>query len=245
MAGCESGAFTGRDSALYYCIGCPGNKPVLADYKRLGMMRGKTMEVSWDNADATGDMSAEHTKETLVTYKNVTFSGDGVSRKEAVYNQKEVKRHAYNPSDATNGQPYIWLKFITPIDVTEGCFTITSWSDESPHDDVATWSTECSSTGVVEVRDRTEVIVITTQPQNQTLTVGDKLTLSVIAKSSDNSALTYQWKKDGTAITDATSATYTKASAVTADAGTYTVSISSASAGTVTSNGAVVTVAAA
>lgn len=243
MAGCDSGAFTGRDSALYYCIGCPGNKPVLADYKRLGMMRGKTMEVSWDNADATGDMSAEHTKETLVTYKNVTFSGDGVSRKEAVYNQKEVKRHAYNPSDTTNGQPYIWLKFITPNDVTEGCFTITSWSDEAPHDDVATWSTECSSTGVVEVRDRTEVIVITTQPQNQTLEVGDTLNLSVVAKASDNSALTYQWKKDGTAITDATSSTYTKTDVATTDAGTYTVSISSASAGTLTSTGAVVAVA--
>ncbi|EEJ5117654.1 hypothetical protein CG651_001195 [Salmonella enterica] len=242
MAGCESGAFTGRDSALYYCIGCPGNQPTLADYKRLGMMRGKTMEVSWDNADATGDMSAANTKETLVTYKNVTFSGDGVSRKEAVYNQKAVKQHAYNPSDTTNNQPYIWLKFITPIDVTEGCFTITSWSDEAPHDDVATWSTECSSTGIVSVRDRTEVIVITTQPSGQTLAVGDTLNLSVVARSSDNSAMTYQWKKDGESISGATSATYTKTDVATTDAGAYTVSISSASAGTTTSNEAAVTI---
>ena len=56
-------------------------------------------------------------------------------------------------------------------------------------------SVEASSAGQVDVRDVGATITITTQPQNRTLTVGDTLNLSVAATVSDNSALTYQWKK--------------------------------------------------
>lgn len=77
---------------------------------------------------------------------------------------------------------------------------VTSWEDEAPYDDVATWSIEASSAGQVDVRDVGAVITITTQPQNRTLTVGDALNLSVAANVSDSSSLTYQWKKGGTDI---------------------------------------------
>ena len=119
---------------------------------------------------------------------------------------------------------------------------VTSWEDEAPHDDVATWSIEASSAGQVDVRDVGAVITITTQPQNRTLTVGDALNLSVAATVSDASALTYQWKRDGEDISGATSATYTKASAVVGDAGSYTCQISSTTAGSVTSGSATVIV---
>ncbi len=78
---CEAGAFTGRDVVVYYAIGCPESQPANGDYKRLGMMRGKTVSAEWDTADATADMSAAYTQENLVTYKNISFSGDGVTRK--------------------------------------------------------------------------------------------------------------------------------------------------------------------
>ncbi len=41
------------------------------------------------------------------------------------------------------------------------------------------------------------------------VTVGDEVTLSVVATSSDGGTLTYQWYKDDEAISDATSASYT------------------------------------
>ncbi|RYA93135.1 immunoglobulin domain-containing protein, partial [Enterobacter cloacae complex sp. 742-ADZ3-9B] len=127
-------------------------------------------------------------------------------------------------------------------DITEGPFMVTSWGDEAPHDDVATWSVEASSAGQVDVRDVGAVITITTQPQNRTLTVGDALNLSVAATVSDGSTLAYQWQKNGSDISGATSATYTKASVIAGDAGSYTCQVSSTTAGTVTSGTATVVV---
>src|SRR5690606_29456343 len=103
------------DVVVYFAIGCPEVQPTLSQYKRLGMMRGKTTGVEWETADATADQSAAYTQENLVTYKNVSFSGDGVSRKEAIYGQKEMKRHVYNPPGETSNQPYVWLKIISPF----------------------------------------------------------------------------------------------------------------------------------
>ncbi|WP_150324710.1 phage tail tube protein [Enterobacter hormaechei] len=239
---CEAGAFTGRDVVVYYAISCPEVQPSNGDYTRLGMMRGKTTGAEWETADATADMSAAFTQENLVTYKNISFSGDGVTRKEDVYAQNALKRHVYNPPAETSNQPYVWLKIISPNDITEGPFMVTSWQDEAPHDDVATWSIEASSAGSVDVRDVGAVITITAQPQNRTLTVGDALNLSVSATVSDGSVLTYQWKHDGEDISGATSSTYTKASVTGDDAGAYTCQITSTTAGSLTSGAATVIV---
>ncbi|HEM8686493.1 TPA: immunoglobulin domain-containing protein [Citrobacter koseri] len=239
---CEAGAFTGRDVVVYYAISCPEVQPSNGDYTRLGMMRGKTTGAEWETADATADMSAAFTQENLVTYKNISFSGDGVTRKEDVYAQNALKRHVYNPPAETSNQPYVWLKIISPNDITEGPFMVTSWQDEAPHDDVATWSIEASSAGSVDVRDVGAVITITAQPQNRTLTVGDALNLSVSATVSDSSALAYQWKHDGEDISGATSPTYTKASVTEDDAGAYTCQITSTTAGSQTSGAATVIV---
>ncbi|HBN7263413.1 TPA: hypothetical protein RMT43_002877 [Escherichia coli] len=240
---CESGAFTGRDVVVYYAIACPEAQPTTAEYKRLGMMRGKTTSVEWDTADATGDMSAAYTKENLTTYKDVSFSGDGVSRKEEIYNQNALKRHIYDPQPETSNQPYVWLKIVSPFDITEGPFLVTSWEDEAPHDDVATWSIEASSAGRVVPRDVPDEVLIDTQPVNQSLTAGQTLVLSVAAHATDGSALTYQWKKGSSAVSGATSATYTKPSTTSTDAGDYTVVVTSTTAGSATSDVATVTVA--
>ncbi|EFF6379709.1 hypothetical protein B1O87_002964 [Escherichia coli] len=150
---CQKGAFTGRDVAVFYAIACPNAKPVDEEYQALGMMRGKTLSVEWETSDATADKSADYTQESLVTYKSVTFSGDGVSRTEEIYNQKTLKRHVLTPDEATGGQPYVWLKIVSPLDVTEGPFLCTSFEEENPYDDVSTWSIECSSAGQVTVND--------------------------------------------------------------------------------------------
>lgn len=80
---------------------------------------------------------------------------------------------------------------------------------------------------------------ITTQPQNASATVGGSVTLSVVA--SGTAPLSYQWKKGGTAISGATSASYTISNVQTTDAGSYTVTVTN-SIGSVTSNAATLTV---
>jgi hypothetical protein len=80
---------------------------------------------------------------------------------------------------------------------------------------------------------------ISAQPLAQSITVGSTLSLSVTATGSGT--LTYQWKKDGVAISGATSASYSKSGLTTADAGLYTVVITGAN-GSVTSDPAKVEV---
>ena len=105
------------------------------------------------------------------------------------------------------------------VDVTNNCGTVTS------------------SNAVLTIR---TPVSITTQPTaNTTLCVGQAYNISVVAAGT--ATLTYQWKKNGTNITGATSASFSIASVAAGDAATYTVDVTNA-CGTVTSNNAVLTV---
>ena len=83
--------------------------------------------------------------------------------------------------------------------------------------------------------------VITTPPANQTVTVGQPATFSVIATGTG--PLTYQWFKDGVALGGATSSnSYTTPPTVSTDSGSvFTVTVTN-SAGSVTSTPATLTV---
>ncbi|MGP8245579.1 MAG: hypothetical protein ACLQVN_13800 [Bryobacteraceae bacterium] len=84
---------------------------------------------------------------------------------------------------------------------------------------------------------------ITTQPQNQTVSVGDTATFNVSAAGT--SPLAYQWYENENAIDGATTASYTTAAVAAADDGAiFTVTVAN-SLGTVTSNPATLTVSAA
>jgi hypothetical protein len=79
-----------------------------------------------------------------------------------------------------------------------------------------------------------------TQPANQTVMVGQTATFSVTAGGTG--PLSYQWFKNGVAISGATSSTYTTPAAVSGDTGAvFTVSVSNSS-GSVTSGPATLTV---
>lgn len=80
---------------------------------------------------------------------------------------------------------------------------------------------------------------ISTQPQSQTVLAGTSVTFSVVANGSP--PLTYQWRRNGTAIAGATAATLTLPSALVAEAGAYTVVVTNA-ASSVTSAAANLTV---
>jgi Cellulase (glycosyl hydrolase family 5)/Divergent InlB B-repeat domain/Carboxypeptidase regulatory-like domain/Immunoglobulin domain len=81
---------------------------------------------------------------------------------------------------------------------------------------------------------------ITTQPQSQTVTAGQSVTFSVT--TTGTAPLSYQWSIGGTAISGATSASYSISNAQAANAGTYTVTVSNGILPNATSNGAVLTV---
>ena len=80
---------------------------------------------------------------------------------------------------------------------------------------------------------------ITTQPLGQSLGLGTSATFTVVATGT--SPLAYQWSKNGTAITGATSASLTFSSLTASDAGSYTVVVSNA-LGSVGSSAASLTV---
>jgi outer membrane protein assembly factor BamB len=80
---------------------------------------------------------------------------------------------------------------------------------------------------------------ITTQPASLTVTTGSSASFTVVATSS--SALTYQWKKDGSDLAGATTATHAISAASSTQVGNYTVVVTNFS-GATTSTAASLTV---
>jgi predicted secreted protein len=144
------GASTGRDVVIEFAIA--DEKAIYANltFKELGMMRGKSIKLSWDTVDTTADKSPEFTKTSLVTFKSAEFSGDGVSYGEAAHNQKELKAHVYNGASAMGFQPKAWIRQTEPDgSVTYGPFIFTEWSSDAPYGDAVTWSTSATSNGAI------------------------------------------------------------------------------------------------
>src|SRR5437660_975691 len=81
---------------------------------------------------------------------------------------------------------------------------------------------------------------ITTQPANQTVAAGQMATFAVVAAGT--SPLSYQWKKNGTAISGAASSSYTTPATTSADNSSQFTIVVSNTAGSVTSNAATLTV---
>jgi hypothetical protein len=77
--------------------------------------------------------------------------------------------------------------------------------------------------------------VIATQPRDTTVVAGVPGTITVVASAPGGGLLSYQWRKNGTDITGATSATLTGAGAALADTGAYSVVVLSSLNGTTTS----------
>ncbi len=99
-----------------------------------------------------------------------------------------------------------------------------------------------SNAAVLTVTSVTVAPAITTQPASQTVLAGRTATFAVGA--SGTAPLTYQWKKNGVAIGGATSSTYTTPAETTTDNNAqFTVAVGN-TAGSATSNAAVLTVSA-
>lgn len=83
-------------------------------------------------------------------------------------------------------------------------------------------------------------VTITTQPAGQTVAVGQTATFTVLATGT--APLAFQWQKNGTAISGATSASYTTPAVTVADNGAKFVVVVSNATGTATSTAATLTI---
>lgn len=142
-------AFSGRDVAVEFAIGVETATVGALTFKNLGMMRTKSFKVSWESIDTTADDSPEFTKTSLVSFKSVEFSGDGVSYDDEVYNQSELEAHIHVPGSTTQNQPKIWLRLTFPDAVFVGPFIATEWSRDASYTDAGTWSMAASSNGAI------------------------------------------------------------------------------------------------
>ncbi len=97
-----------------------------------------------------------------------------------------------------------------------------------------------SQTAILTVNSATIAPIITVQPTNQIVTVGQTATFSVTATGT--APLSYQWQKNGANISGATSASYTTPSTATAENGSTFKVVASNSVGSVTSHAATLTV---
>jgi len=142
---------------------------------------------------------------------------------------------------------YQWNKNGTAISgATNANFTIAAVTsaDAASYTVVVTNSAGSATSNAASLTVNAALIApsITTQPTSRTVTAGQSTSFSVAASGS--ATLTYQWKKNGTSISGATSATFTIAAVTSADAASYTVVVTN-SAGSATSNAASLTVTAA
>jgi len=148
-------------------------------------------------------------------------------------------------SAGTTGVTYQWQKNGTNISgATNATYTIPAVIATDAANYTVVLSSTCSAatpvTSAVAVLTINTPASITTQPTAQTACNGSPATFTVVAAGT---GITYQWLKNGTAITGATNATYTIPTVAPTDAGNYSVTvIGAAPCGNITSNAVALTV---
>jgi hypothetical protein len=149
------------------------------------------------------------------------------------------------PAVVSAGRTLDWKTSNIKLTLPAGTHTLTIWlrEDGVVIDKIIVDGTSAAPAGFGPAESPREAAAtapgITTQPASQTATVGDAVTFSVVATG--DPAPTYQWRKDGADLANATDATLTLSSVTTADAGAYDVVVTN-SAGAVTSDTATLTV---
>lgn len=165
--------------------------------------------------------------------------------------QPVTVRYATTNGTALAGQDYVagsgTLTF-TP-GMMETNVTVATWRDGIPENDES-FSVRLSEPQGAAVEDGEgrgsiqdhpeELILITRQPEDQTVAAGTNVTLQVAATGP--TPLGYQWRKADLELSGATNATLVMNRVQTNDAGNYTVVVSGPFGGAVTSRVAVVTV---
>lgn len=185
------------------------NKPGLADFK----------EFCDFFIEANGGVT-----EPLVFSKNL--DGDNASDAVGTY---VALGSAYNNSVAVTGgkapYSYQWYRRAGGQDFTVGAneptYNIPSYA-ASNNGDYFVRVTDAKGTVIESTRDRVRVAIRLTTNLTATKEVAEAGTLSMAIVAADGlTPYTYQWFKDGVAISGRTSASFSKAAVTAADAGVY------------------------
>lgn len=147
-------------------------------------------------------------------------------------------------ASSTAGLSYQWSKDGSPLaGATTNQYSIpsVSTSDAGSYMVTATngFGSVSSKAAVLTVNAAQDAPIISGQPQSLTVAPGSGASFSVTAGGT--APFTYQWMYNGTAIANATGASYTNSSVQAGDAGNYTVVVTN-SIGSATSQAAVLTV---
>lgn len=155
---CNPDKYVGRDVVVEVYLDCTETAPT-SGWLRLGALRGKGLETSWDTTDVTADDSPANQTEELVTFVNTTLSLDGISRGAEVANQDALEDYVNNAAGAANFQPRGWVRVTRPSQkggnsskvYTFPCL-FTSFSIDAPYDGGVTYSSEVTSQGAVDIQ---------------------------------------------------------------------------------------------
>lgn len=141
-------AYNGRSCEVFFAIAPEDVVVAWDEWLPLGMMRTKSIKISWDSVKSTADSAAGSVQTSLATRCSSAFSGDGVSFDEAIYNQRLLKMHFHNPGAATGHRPKVWLKLDFGADDSfTGPFLLTTWGDDAPEAGANTWSIKAIGNG--------------------------------------------------------------------------------------------------
>ena len=140
----------GRNVIVEFALAAETADPTSLTFYELGAMRAKSFGAAWDTIDTTHDKSPAQTKQNLTTFKSGTFSGDGISDPDTVFNQRLLHNHVLLPPDALGNVPKVWwrvtipgyMKYLMPAIVSK--FDITG-----NYDDAVKWTMESSSNGAI------------------------------------------------------------------------------------------------
>ena len=143
--------FVGRSTELRYAKALPNVDPSTLTLKRVGMCRGKSLDVQWDTADATGDTSPDYTRQNLVTFKSATISTEYVRMKADQENQRELIKHIVSPGAETDFQPSVYIEYTNPVEgmVISGFFIANTSNFSDGFDAEATGTLEFMSNSAI------------------------------------------------------------------------------------------------
>lgn len=154
---CNSDKYTGRDMVVEFVAACSEDAPT-SGWLRLGALRGKGLETSWDTTDVTADDSESNQTEQLATFISTTLSLDGISRGAEVANQDILEDYVNNAANVDRFQPFGWVRVTRPSQYdgnTSKIYTFPclfdSFSIDAPYDGGVTYSSNAISQGRVQI----------------------------------------------------------------------------------------------
>lgn len=226
--------------------GCPDTKPQEADWKALAAGTSKGFDFNPNTVTSDADDGGGYV-ETIITNSDFTISFEGEVRKKDKLDQYGVGRFIEYFAGELKGkrQPGIWVRMdYGPVEFI-GYMNITALSSDGGTNDIVTFSTEfkVGDASTIEVVAADALEFTTDLTATKSVATGSALNMSVVV-AGGTSPYTYVWKKDGSAVSGQTTATFNKSSAASGDAGVYTcvVTDSSLPVQTITSTACTVTV---